>query len=77
MFLHTITPQQKHGITVCLPKSNGDRTPNGYRPISLLTTEYKHLARIMARRLRHVLKDHFHSVNFAAFLETPYWKRRH
>ena len=53
MFLHKkITPQQKHGIIVCLPKSNGDRTPDGYRPISLLTTEYTILARIMARGLR-------------------------
>jgi hypothetical protein len=42
MFLHKkITPRQKHGIIVCLSKSNGDRTPEGYRPISLLTTEYK------------------------------------
>jgi len=65
IFLHKkITPQQKHGIIVCLPKSNGDRTPNGYRPISLLTIEYKFLARIMARRLRHVLKDHLHTSQF-------------
>ena len=29
MFLHKkITPQQKHGIIVCLSKSNGDRAPN-------------------------------------------------
>jgi hypothetical protein len=60
MFLHKkITPRQKHGIIVSLPKSNGDRTPEGYRPISLLTTEYKILARIMARHLRLVLQDHF------------------
>jgi len=50
MFLHKkIISQQKHGVIVCLPKSNGHRTPNGYHPISLLTTEYKPLARIMAR----------------------------
>jgi mannosylglycoprotein endo-beta-mannosidase len=65
MFLHKkITPEQKHGIIVCLPKSNGDRTQSGYRPISLLTTAYKLLARIMARRLRHVLKDHLHKSQF-------------
>jgi len=65
MFLHKkITPQQKHGIIVWLPKSNGDRTPNGYRPISLLATEYKLLARIMARCLRHVIKDHLHTSQF-------------
>ena len=65
MFLHKkITPQQKHGIIVCLPKSNCDRTPNGYRPTSLLTTENKLLARKMARRLRHVLKVHLHTSQF-------------
>jgi len=66
MFLHNkkITPQQKHGIIVCLPQSNVDRTPNGYRPISLLTTEYKPLARITARHLRHILKDHLHTSHF-------------
>jgi len=65
MFPHkNITPQQKHGIIVCLSESNGDRTSNGYRPIFLLTTEYKLLARIMARRLRHVLKDHLLTSQF-------------
>jgi hypothetical protein len=62
MFLHKNQP--KHGIIVRLPKSNGDRTPNGYRPISLPTTEYKLLARIIARRLRHVLKDHLQTSQF-------------
>jgi hypothetical protein len=62
MFLHKkITPRQKHSTTVCLPKSNGVLTPEGYHPISLLTTEYKLLARIMASRLRHVIQDHLHT----------------
>jgi len=65
MFLHKkITPQQKHGIIICLPKSNGDRTPDGYCPISFLTKEYKRLARIMAHRLRHALNDHLHTSQF-------------
>jgi hypothetical protein len=39
MFIHkNIHPRQKHGILVYLPKLNGDHTPEGYRPISLLTT---------------------------------------
>jgi hypothetical protein len=67
MFLHKNTHQQKHGIIVCLPKSNSDRTPNGYRPISLLKTEHKLLARIMGHRLRHALKDHLHTSQFCAF----------
>ena len=35
------TGHGKDGILVCLPKLNGDYTPGDYRPISLLTTEYK------------------------------------
>jgi hypothetical protein len=60
-FLHKkIRTQQKYGTTVCLPKHNGDRTPEGYCPISLLTTEYK----IMAQCLRIVLEDHLSSNQF-------------
>jgi hypothetical protein len=58
MFLHKrITPQQKHDILVCPPKSTTDKTPDGYRPITLLNTEYKLLAQIMAQRMRHILRD--------------------
>ena len=66
MFLHKkkITLQQKQGIIVCLPKSNGDRTPNGYCPISFLTTEYKCIPRIVVRRVRHALQDHLHTSQF-------------
>jgi mannosylglycoprotein endo-beta-mannosidase len=56
MFLHQmVTLQQKHGIIVCLLKDNGTHTPAGYRPITLITTEYKLLARIMVIRLHLVL----------------------
>jgi hypothetical protein len=59
MCLHKNIPnRQKHGILICLPKDNGDQTAEGYRPISLLNTEYKLLARIMARRLRPILAEH-------------------
>jgi len=38
-FLHKkFTPQHKHGIIDCMPKSNGDRTQSTYRPVSILTT---------------------------------------
>jgi hypothetical protein len=67
MFLHNqVSTQQKHKIVVCLPKSNGDPTPDGYRPITLLTTEYKLLVRIMARRLRPIMEEHLRSSQFCA-----------
>jgi hypothetical protein len=41
MFLHkNITDRQKHGVLICLPKSGGDNTSNGYRPMSLLNTDF-------------------------------------
>ena len=43
---------QNQGIIVCLPKSNNKNTPEGYRPITLLNTDYKFLARILAQRIR-------------------------
>jgi hypothetical protein len=65
MFLNqTISPQQKQGIIVCLPKDTKDHTPAGYRPISLLTTEYKILTRIMATRLQIVLQHHLHKTQY-------------
>ena len=33
-----ITPKQKHGVIVCLPKPHGMHTPGDYRPITLLNT---------------------------------------
>ena len=58
MFLNKhISPRQKHGILACLPKSTNPSTLDDYRPISLLTTEYKLLARILARCLQQTLTD--------------------
>jgi mannosylglycoprotein endo-beta-mannosidase len=61
-----VSNQQKPAIVVCLPKSNGDTTPDVFRHISLLTTEYKILARIMARRLRSIMAQHLRSNQFCA-----------
>jgi len=51
----TTDTQQNKGIIVCLPKQNGKQTPEGYRPITLLNTDYKILARIIAQRIRPVM----------------------
>jgi hypothetical protein len=59
MFLHT-----KHGVIVRLPKLNGEETLEGYRPISLLNTDYRILARILAHSLRPVLENHLQTSQF-------------
>ena len=58
MFMHKrLTRTHKQGILICLPKAPNGNTPHEYRPISLLTTEYKLLARIMANRLKVIFED--------------------
>jgi len=59
-----ISPRQRHGIIICLPKNKEDHTPDGHRPISILNTEYKLLARILVRRLQHILADQLKDSQF-------------
>jgi hypothetical protein len=52
MFLEgKLTDRQKHGITVCLPKTTRPTSPNDYRPITLMNADYKLLARVLANRI--------------------------
>jgi len=60
------TRRQQHGIIISLPKNNGDITPEGYRPISLLNTDYELLARIMARSLTPVLEEQLTSSQYCS-----------
>jgi len=55
-----IREQQKHAIVVCIPKTTAPKTPADYRPITLLNTDYKFLARIVASRLRPILAELLH-----------------
>jgi len=58
MYLNkAITPQQKQGVIICLPKHDRAQKPTDYRPITLLNDDYKLLARILAHRLRPLLAD--------------------
>jgi hypothetical protein len=62
MFLtNSTTPNQNRGIIVCIKKDGEDKTPDGYRPITLLTNEYKILARILAGRLKQIVQDNITS----------------
>lgn len=46
----------RRGRIVLLPKEGGDHsTPNAWRPITLLNTDYKILAAVLVRRLRDIL----------------------
>ena len=49
--------QQNHGIVVCIPKTHIPTTPADYKPIIVLNTDYKILARIIANWLRPTLSD--------------------
>ena len=60
------TRRQQHGIIFSLPKNNGVFTPAGYRSISLMNTDYKLLARIMARHLTPVLEEHLTSGQYCS-----------
>ena len=56
-----LSPSQRNGIITLLPKK--ERDPNfvkNYRPISLLTADYKLIAKTMANRLKQVLSDLIH-----------------
>jgi hypothetical protein len=49
---HRLSVKQKHRIVINLPKCPDPQALSDYRPITLFTTDYKILARIIANRLR-------------------------
>jgi hypothetical protein len=63
-----LSRKQKQGIIVNLPKCNFPKRTSDYRPITLLTTEYKILARIMAQRLKLVLADHLRDTQYCGVM---------
>jgi hypothetical protein len=55
-----LTEGQKQGVIICIPKNARPSTPEDYRPITLLNTDYKILAILIAARLRPVLAEQLH-----------------
>ncbi|KAM7310057.1 uncharacterized protein ISCGN_007017 [Ixodes scapularis] len=54
-----LPPSMRQAVTVLIQKKNSKGTPkvNHFRPISLLTSDYKILAKILAKRLEWGLRD--------------------
>jgi hypothetical protein len=61
-----MTHRQQHDIIVSLPKDKGGITSAGYRQLTLMNTDYKLLARIMARRLTPVLEEQLPSNQYCS-----------
>jgi hypothetical protein len=55
-----LSRQQKQGVIVCVPKKGRPKTPENYRPITLLNMDYKIQARLIAATLRPILADLHH-----------------
>jgi hypothetical protein len=52
-----VSKKQKHGVIVCLPKASEPTIPADFRPINLLNTDYKLLARINTHRMRSIMAE--------------------
>ena len=63
-FDRATTTQQKLGTIACLPKSGPMLNRADRRPITLLNTDYKILARVIARRLRPLLALHLNATQY-------------
>jgi len=55
-----LSERQKQGAIVCIPKFTRPHTPEDYRPITLLNTDYEILARLTAARVRPILTELLH-----------------
>ena len=56
----SMTDQQKQGVMVCIPKIKNPTTTGDYRNITLLNSDYKIMARILAARLQAVIGERLH-----------------
>jgi hypothetical protein len=67
-FLSTgyVSPLHTQGLIVCLPKKSKPHTVNDYRPLTLLNTDHKIYARILANRLKLNIHDILHPTQYSA-----------
>jgi hypothetical protein len=63
MFVPGNLTEQKRGVVVGITKTRSFQ-PSDYRPITLFSTDYKILARIVAKRVRPTLEDLMHPSQF-------------
>lgn len=67
-----LTPDQRRGIITLIPKKGKDkRLIRNWRPISMLNTDYKILAKVLAKRLSSVLPSLVHP-NQTGFIPTRF-----
>jgi len=61
MYMEGAVPDaQKHGHILCLPITVAPLSPENYRTLTILKTDYKLLTRIIANRLRSMMEDILH-----------------
>jgi hypothetical protein len=64
-FLHnTVHKQFVQGIIVSLPKHGKPITITDYRPVTVLNTKYKLLARVLANRLKQIVGDQLRQTQY-------------
>jgi hypothetical protein len=65
-----ITDQQKYGIIVCIPKRPHSTHAEGYRPLTILNTDFKLVTRIIANRLPAWMQDLLQSSHHCGIVGT-------
>jgi hypothetical protein len=64
----TILESQKHSIIVCILKTHKPTSPEDYRPLTLMKSDFKLLSKIIANILRPWLNDLLHPSQYCGVL---------
>ena len=65
-----LSERQKHGVIICIPKNARLHKPEDYNPITLLNTDYKILAKLIAAYMRPILVELIHPSQYCGVPET-------